>query len=368
MRLDVAAALIDGKLVPGGIEIVDGHIAAYGLSRNGNGTSIAAPGFVDLQVNGFAGIDFLDTDADGYRRAGEALLETGVTSYVPTLITAPEETLVAALAEVPDPGDGAANGAHVLGVHLEGPFLSAWRLGTHPPVGRRDPDRALLERLLAAGPVRAMTLAPELPGALDLVDVLVARGVVVSCGHTDASAEQADLAFDRGARTVTHLFNAMRPFMHRDPGIAGAALARDDVIVQIIVDGIHLAPETTELVWKAAAGRVALVTDSVAAAGIGDGSYSLGTVALNIADGAVRGPDGILAGSMLTMIEAVRNLHALGAPLEQVLEAASAVPARVLGLDDAGRLDVGSPADIVVLDDNLEVESVFMRGEARVVA
>jgi N-acetylglucosamine-6-phosphate deacetylase len=368
VRLDVAAALVEGKLVPGGIEVVDGCVAAYGLNGNGGGSGIAAPGFVDLQVNGFAGVDFLDADGDGYRRAGEALLETGVTSYVPTLITAPEETLVAALAEVPDPDADTASGARVLGVHLEGPFLSEWRLGTHPPAGRRDPDLALLERLLSAGPVRAMTLAPELPGALDLVDVLVARDVVVSCGHTDASAEEADLAFDRGARTVTHLFNAMRPFMHRDPGIAGAALARDDVIVQIIVDGIHLAPETTELVWKAAAGRVALVTDSVAAAGVGDGSYSLGPVALSIDDGAVRGPDGILAGSVLTMIEAVRNLHALGAPLERVLEAASTVPARVLGLADVGRIAVGTPADLVVLDDNLEVESVFMRGEARVVA
>jgi N-acetylglucosamine-6-phosphate deacetylase len=368
VKLDVAATLVDGKLVPGGLEVVDGRVAAYGLSGTGNG--IAVPGFVDLQVNGFAGVDFLDTDASGYRRAREALLETGVTSFVPTLITAPEETLVAALAEVPDPSANGASGpgARVLGVHLEGPFLSSWRLGTHPSAGRRDPDVALLERLLAAGPVRAMTLAPELPGALELIDVLVARGVVVSCGHTDASAEQADLAFDRGARTVTHLFNAMRPFMHRDPGIAGAALARDDVILQIIVDGIHLAAETTELVWKAAAGRVALVTDAVAAAGVGDGSYSLGTVALSLNDGAVRGPDGILAGSVITMIEAVRNLHALGAPLEQVLDAATAVPARVLGLADAGRLAVGLPADIVILDDNLEVDAVFVRGEAHVVA
>jgi len=366
MKLDVAGALVDGQIVPGRIEIADGLLTGYGLAGSGKG--IAVPGFVDLQVNGFAGVDFLDADADGYRKAAEALLQTGVTSFVPTLITAPEETLVAALAEVPEPGTGAPNGSRVLGVHLEGPFLSPWRLGTHPPVGRREPDQALLERLLEAGPVRVMTLAPELPGALDLIDVLVARGVVVSCGHTDASVELANEAFDRGARTVTHLFNAMRPFMHRDPGIAGAALARDDVIVQIIVDGIHLAPQTTELVWKAAAGRVALVTDAVAAAGCGDGSYSLGTVELSSNKGAVRGPDGILAGSVLTMIEAVRNLHALGAPLERVLEAASSVPSRVLGLTDAGRLEVGKPADVVVLDDNLEVESVFVRGEAHVVA
>jgi N-acetylglucosamine-6-phosphate deacetylase len=366
VKLDVAGALVDGQIVPGRVEVVDGLVTAYGLG--GAGSGIAAPGFVDLQVNGFAGVDFLDADADGYRKASEALLETGVTSFVPTLITAPEETQLAALAEVPDSGAAFANGARVLGVHLEGPFLSPWRLGTHPPAGRRDPDRALLERLLASGPVIAMTLAPELPGALDLIDVLVARGVVVSCGHTDASAEQAEKAFDRGARTVTHLFNAMRPFMHRDPGIAGAALTREDVFVQIIADGIHLAPETTEIVWKAAAGRVVLVTDSVAAAGGGDGSYSLGPVELSLDNGAVRGPDGILAGSALTMIEAVRNLHALGAPLEGVLEAASTVPARVLGLKDAGRIEVGKPADIVVLDDNLEVASVLMRGEAHVVA
>ena len=292
-------------------------------------------------MNGFGGVDFLDADGDGYRRAGEALLETGVTAFLPTLITAPEETLVAALAEIPANGDEPARACSASTSRARS--SSAWRLGTHPPDGRRDPDPALLERLLAAGPVRIMTLAPELPGALELIDMLVARGVVVSCGHTDASAEQAELAFDRGARTVTHLFNAMRPFMHRDPGIVGAALARDDVIVQIIVDGIHLAPETTSLVWSAAAGRVALVTDAVAAANGSDGSYSLGSVELSIGDGAVRGPDGILAGSVLTMIDAVRNLHALGAPLELALAAASAVPAQRPRPADVGRLGVGGP-------------------------
>jgi N-acetylglucosamine-6-phosphate deacetylase len=367
MKLDVAAALVEGRLVPGRVEVEDGLIARVGV-RGATGSAIAVPGFVDLQVNGFGGVDFLDADADGYRRAGEALLETGVTSYLPTLITAPEETLLAALAEVPEPGSGPPDGARVLGVHLEGPFLSPRRLGTHPPDGRRDPDPALLDRLLAAGAVRAMTLAPELPGALDLIDTLIARGIVVSCGHSDATAVEADLAFERGARTVTHLFNAMRPFTHRDPGIVGAALAREDVVVQIIVDGIHLAPETTSIVWNAAGGRVALVTDAVAAAGVGGGEYSLGSVELSIDDGAVRGPDGILAGSVLTMIEAVRNLHAVGAPLEAALDAATAVPARVLGLRNLGRIEVGLPADVVVLDDNLEVETVLVQGEARVVA
>ncbi len=363
MKLEVEAALVDGRLVPGNVEIVDGRIAAYGL-RGRNGRGIAAPGFVDVQVNGFGGVDFLEAGADGYRRAGEALLETGVTSFLPTLITAPEEELVTALAEVPAVADG---GPKIVGVHLEGPFLAERRLGTHPPAARRDPDAALLERLLDAGPVRMMTLAPELPGALELIDLLVAREVTVSCGHSDATAEQANAAFDRGARMVTHLFNAMRPFNHRDPGIVGAALARDDVFVEIILDGIHLAPTTAAVVWRAAAGRVALVTDAVAAASVAGGSYSLGGVALQVQDGAVRAPEGMLAGSLLTMIDAVRNLHTLGVAIEDALAAASTVPARALGLRETGRLDVGLPADIVVLDDNLDVERVVVGGETRVV-
>jgi len=364
MRLEVGAALVDGRFVPGQVEIVDGRITRCGLSgTNGRGT-IAVPGFVDLQVNGFGGVDFLDADADGYRRAGDALLETGVTSFLPTLITAPVDELDAALAEVPLDSEG----PRILGVHLEGPFLALERLGTHPPLGRRDPDLVLLARLLDAGPVRMMTLAPELPGALALIDMLRARGVVASCGHSDATAEQADAAFDRGARTVTHVFNAMRPLSHRDPGIVGAALVRDDVIVQMIGDGVHLAPATISLVWRAAAGRIALVSDAVAAASALDGSYSLGSVELSVKDGAVRGPQGMLAGSVQTLIEAVRNLASLGVPLEEAVDAATAVPARVLGLRDAGRLDVGLPADVVVLDDNLEVERVFVRGEAHVVA
>ena len=232
-----------------------------------------------------------------------------------------------------------------------------------------EPDRQILDMLLKAGRghVRMVTIAPELPGALELIEVLVARGVTVSCGHSDATAEEANAAFDRGARMVTHLFNAMRPFSHRDPGIAGAALARDDVVVGIILDGIHLAPATVAVIWRAAAGRVALITDAVAASSVAGGSYSLGGVALHVQDGAVRAPDGMLAGSLLTMIEAVRNLHTLGVPIENALPAASTVPARALGLADAGRLDVGLPADIVVLDDNLDVERVVVGGETRVV-
>jgi N-acetylglucosamine-6-phosphate deacetylase len=364
MRLGVEAALVDGVLVRGDVEVDEGRIAAIGLA-SAAGRGIAVPGFLDLQVNGFGGVDFLDADADGYRRAGEALLETGVTAYLPTLITTPEQQLLAAMAEVPN---GQAR-PRVLGMHLEGPFLSPNRLGTHESSARRDPDAALLDRLLAGGPVRMMTLAPELPDAEILIDRLVASGVVVSLGHTDATAAEANAAFDRGARSVTHLFNAMRPFLHRDPGIVGAALARDDVIVMIILDGIHLAPETAKTAWRAARGRLALVTDAITGAGAAaDGLYSLGTLDVHVHEGTVRGPDGVLAGSVLTMIEALRNMLELGVPFEDAVEAATATPARVLGQDELGRLDVGLPADIVVLNDRAEIERVLVAGEIRVAA
>jgi N-acetylglucosamine-6-phosphate deacetylase len=360
VRLGVEAALVDGQLVPGDIAIDGGRIEAVGL--DGVGQGVAVPGFVDLQVNGFAGVDFLGTDADGFAVAGEALLETGVTAYLPTLITSDEPDLVAALAAVPEH----APGPRILGIHLEGPFLSPSRLGTHRLAARRDPDPALLERLLTAGRVRLVTLAPELPGALDLVDLLRARGIVVSLGHSNATAAEAHAAFDRGVRAVTHVFNAMRPLAHRDPGIVGAALVRPDVVLQAIVDNVHLDPDIVRLLWRVAAGRLSLVTDAIAGAGLGDGTYALGEIEIVVAADVVRSEDGMLAGSALTMIEAIRNLVAVDVPLERAIEAATSVPARVLGDPSLGRLAPGGRADVVVLDDNLEVVRTLVGGETRV--
>ena len=357
MRLGVEDAILEGVLVPGDVSIADGSLGEVALARR-TGRGIAVPGFVDLQVNGFAGVDFASADADGYRRAGEALLATGVTAFQPSFITAPEPDLVAALRGIPE----APIGPRVLGAHLEGPFLSPRRLGTHPASARRDPDRELLERLLAAGPVVQMTLAPELDGALELIDLLHERGVVASLGHSDATAVEAEEAFDRGVRTVTHLFNAMRPFSHRDPGLAGAALARDDVIVQVILDGKHLSPEAATVIWKAAAGRVALVTDAVSATGVGDGQYRLGGVDLEVSEGvARRASDGVLAGSVTTMLDGIRQLHALGAPLADAVAAATSVPGRVAGR--SGVLRSGGDADLVILDDRLEIRAVFVGGK-----
>jgi N-acetylglucosamine-6-phosphate deacetylase len=357
MRLGVGAALVAGSLVPGDVEVADGRIIAVGLSApNGNG--VAAPGFVDLQVNGYAGVDFFSADAEGYRRAGAALLERGVTAYQPTFITSPEDELAAALREVPQNGGA----PRIIGAHLEGPFISPERLGTHPAESRRDPDRALLERLLDAGPVSHVTLAPELPGAGELMDLLHERGVTVSCGHSNATAAEARAAFARGAKTVTHLFNAMRPFAAREPGLAGAALVSSDVVVQVILDGVHLADETARLIWQAAAGRVALVTDAIAAAASGDGSYTIAGVALDVEKGVSRRADGVLGGSTVPMIDAVRNLVALGAPLEAALSAASEVPARIAGRIELGTLEPGAAADVVVLDDNLQITRVLLAG------
>jgi N-acetylglucosamine-6-phosphate deacetylase len=359
MRLGVAAALVGGELLDGDVEVVDGLVAAVGLGAP-HGSKIAAPGFVDLQINGYAGIDFSAPGEDGYAVAGAALLRAGVTAFQPTIVTAGIDSMLDSLARVP----AADPGPRLIGAHLEGPFLSPARPGAHDKSALRPPDLALLDKLLAAGPVTQMTLAPELPGALDLVDALRKRGVTVSLGHTDADAAAADLAFDRGASAVTHLFNAMRPFEPRDAGIAFAALGRGDVFITLIVDGHHLAADTVRVAWRAAGERLVLISDAVAAAAAPDGDHTLGgRVAIHSEGGVVRNRDGSLAGSTLSMLDAVRNLHALGAPLATALAAASEAPARMARRSDLGRIEVGARADLVVLDDSLRLERVLLGGE-----
>jgi N-acetylglucosamine-6-phosphate deacetylase len=361
MRLNVEAAVVRGELVPGDVDVDAGVVTAVGLPTAKGRGRVAVPGFVDLQVNGYAGVDFLAASRADYERAGEALLEGGVTAYQPTFITAPESTLREALREVPVT-------PQIIGAHVEGPFLSPDRLGTHPREHRRDPDVALLERLLDAGSVSQYSLAPELPGAEQLIELALARGAVVAAAHTNATAAEANRAFDLGVSTVVHLFNAMRPFRSRDPGIVGVALTRRDVTVQLIVDGHHLSDETVRLIWTAAGGRAALVTDATAGAGGGSGSYQLGDVEIEVAGGVPMREDGVLAGTVLTMLDAVRNLHALGVPFEEAVGAATEVPARIVRRPDLGVLEPGARADVVVLDDRLEIAQVLAGGKAYVVA
>ena len=362
-RLGVAAALVDGAIVPGDVEIDGGVIAAVGVSPAG-ATGLAAPGFIDVQVNGYAGIDFLATDAEGLLEAGAAMARAGVTAYQPTLISSPEAAYGPALAAVADARAARPRGARVLGAHLEGPFLSPKRYGAHDPRYVVPPDLALAARLLDLGPVTHMTVAVEEPGGEDLVRFLVGRGVVVALGHSDADAGLARRGFDLGARAVTHLFNAQRPWSSRDPGLPGIALTRDDVFVTLIVDGIHLAPEATQLAWRAASGRFVLVTDAIAAAGMPDGEYLLGDRRTVVRDGAVRLEDGTLAGSVLTMDRAVRNLVSYGVAVPDALDAAGRIAARLLLRDDEiGALRPGMRADVVVLDDALQVRRTLVGGD-----
>lgn len=359
MRLGVSEAKDDGEIVAGDVVIENGLVAEVGVSPPGR-KGLAAPGYIDLQVNGFAGVDFLAADADGYARAGKSLARTGVTAYQPTFISSPlsayEEALAVARSLQPSPG-----GPRVLGVHLEGPFINPTWAGAHDPLNAREPDLELGARL-CEGPVTYMTLAPELPGALDLIDQLVARGIVVACGHCDADAPTAHAAFDRGARAVTHIYNAQRRWQPRDPGVSGAALVRSEVTVQAIVDLVHLASEAAFAAFLAARGRFAIVTDAIMAAGLSDGTYSLGDREVFVSEGAARLADGTLAGSVSTMDTAVRNLVSLGAELSDALDAASSVPARLIDRPELGTLQPGTPADVVVLDDSLAVTRTLVDG------
>jgi N-acetylglucosamine-6-phosphate deacetylase len=331
MRLAVHAAFDGAKLVPGAVELEDGVVVALGLQPAGEG--LAVPGYVDLQVNGWAGVDLHTATEADRERMDAALAEAGTTSWRPTLITAPEEDLRRALA-------GAWPRA-CLGVHLEGPFLSPEKSGAHPPEHLRAPDLALLRRLLDAGPVVHVTLAPELPGADALIEELTARGLLVSAGHTMARELPA------GVRAVTHLRNAMAP------ETVGAALARGDVAVQQIVDLVHVPGDTVRADHAASRGRFSLVSDCV-----GD---SLGGRPIAAQGGEVKGEHGRLAGSRLTLAEAVRNLRALGVPLEEALAAATSIPARLARRPELGRLRAGEPADVLVLGDGLDVRRVLRR-------
>lgn len=357
MKVGVAGALLQGKVVPGDVDVVDGEIAAVGVMPAGR-SGLAVPGFVDVQVNGFAGVDFATADVDGYRQAAEAMARTGVTTFLPTIISLPEEAIVAALRAF-----GAARphvGSRMPGMHLEGPFLSSVRCGAHDQANMAEPSVELVDRLLAAGPIAHMTIAPERPGALEVIDHLVAAGVTVAVGHSDATAAQAHAAFERGANSVTHLFNAQRPWSHRDPGVAGAALVRSDVFLTVIVDGVHLDPDAVRLAARCAGERLVLITDAIAATGMGGGCYPLGDRTVTVLGSDARLEDGTLAGSVLTMDQAVRNLIDLGLDPMAAIAAATTAPGALIGR--TASLAPGSVADVAVLDDAFGVVATYVGG------
>lgn len=361
MRLGVSGAVVDGAWCPGDVDVADGRVAAVGLPA-ARGGRIAVPGLVDLLCHGYAGVDLAGAPVEDVATVRAAAARDGTTALCPALLTDAPERTVAALGRLDAARAIDTLGARLLGAHLEGPFLAAARIGTHPPEHRRDPDPDLLTRLLDAGRVDVVTLAPELPGAGTLVDRLRARGVLVAAGHSDADAPAAHAAVDRGVRAVTHLYNAMSGLSHRAPGLAAVALTRPEVTPTLIADGHHVAPEMLRLAAAAAPGRWALVTDATAATGMPDGPFRLSGVPVTLADGAVRNAAGGLAGAAAPLIRGVRTAVAAGVDLVAAVGAATTVPARLLGRADVGRLTPGASVDLVLLEDTLSVTRVLVEG------
>jgi len=321
------------------------------------------PGFIDVHVHGGGGAAY--TDTDGIGAAAEFHLRHGTTTTLASLVTASPAELIAGVRAL---GEATRLGT-VAGIHLEGPWLSPARCGAHDPTRMRHPDPAEIDAVLAAGDgaIRMVTLAPELPGADAAIRRLLDAGVVVAVGHTDATYEQTQRAIAAGAMVGTHLFNAMPPVHHREPGAALALLQDPKVTVELIADGVHVHPAVVHAAIQAAGPhRVALVTDAVAAAGCADGEFQLGAVPIDVVSGVARvHGTSTIAGSTATMDRLFRGV-APDAGLAAAVQMTSATPARALGLERVGRLRPGYDANLVVLDRDLQVAAVMVRGDWRV--
>ena len=321
------------------------------------------PGLIDIQVNGAAGHDTTD-DPSSIWAVGEAVAATGVTAFLPTIVTAPEGRIDEALRVLAAGPPASYRGATVLGLHLEGPFLSPQRYGAHDPAHLRTPDAAFAAGWSREAGVAIVTIAPELPGALELIRELAARGVVVSIGHSNATLDEARAGIDAGARYSTHLFNAMPALDHRRPGIAAAVLADERVTVGMIPDTIHIHPTVLDLAYRIAGpARFSIVTDAMAALGMPHGTFRLGARDVTVDETGCRLPDGLLAGSNLRLDEGVRNMAAAtGRGVETAVAAATTVPARLLGLADRGRITPGARADLTIVAPDFESAGTIVDG------
>ncbi|MCQ3803445.1 MAG: amidohydrolase family protein [bacterium] len=347
----------NGWVEDASVEITDGWIETVSAGGDRPGHAYLIPAYVDLQVTGFRDIDLATTPPSGWSRIGDELAGHGVTSWLPTLVSRP-------LAEYPRWLEGAAQVmslqnpgvARILGVHLEGPWLGS-RAGAHLDLAAGSVNVNWIKEL--PNHVKVVTLAPERSGALDAIDELRALNIVAALGHTDADHQTATAAFDQGATLLTHCFNANPPLHHRSPGILGAALARDDVFVSLIADGVHVHPDVIRITIRAKGpDRVALISD---ASGWERGV--LGSQPTQLIDGAPRLADGSLAGSAITLDQAVRFVvNHCGISLHDAVRSASTVPANIINRPDLGRIEPGARADVVALDEQLRVSAVWMDG------
>lgn len=348
---------------PGRVVIRDGRIAALDFSPASPseadfdfGEALITPGLIDLQLNGGLGLDFTQ-QPETVEIVAEAVSKWGVTAFLPTFITAPFETYHAALQYLQD-RKPARPGAHVLGAHLEGPYLNPAFRGAHDASFIREPSLGELNRLLTYSSLKFITLAPEEPGGLELIRQAAAHGILLATGHSGATYEQGLAAFAAGATCATHLFNAMPPLHHRKPGLVGAVLDRPDVTANLIVDGIHLHPAIVKLIYRLKGWQhTCLVTDAMAGMGMAPGRYELaGQVVVVDKTSARLAERDTLAGSILTLNAALRNMVEFsGCPPYEAVAMATVVPARLLGIaDHKGRLQPGFEADIAVFSPDFE--------------
>jgi N-acetylglucosamine-6-phosphate deacetylase len=358
-------------LVAADVAIADGritHVGAHAARVAGVPVlpvegALVAPGYVDLQCNGGYGHDLTSDPASMWEVAAR-LPAHGVTAFLPTIVSSEPAVVDAARAALGARPSG-FGGADPVGLHVEGPMLAAAHAGVHARGQLRPPSLELVAGWTAATGVRLVTLAPELPGAREVVRALVAAGVVVAAGHSGADTATAEAAVADGVTLVTHLFNGMLAFSHRDPGLVGVALTDDRLVVGLIADGLHLHPRAVALAWATKGpDHLVLVTDATAALGMPPGSHRLGAVDIELGATGVRDASGRLAGSVLAMDEAVRQLHAMtGCSSGEAIGAASTVPAAVLGDTTRGVVDIGRRGDLVVLDDDLRVLATVVAGD-----
>ncbi|MGB2670416.1 MAG: N-acetylglucosamine-6-phosphate deacetylase [Candidatus Acidiferrum sp.] len=333
---------------------------------------IAIPGFLDVHIHGAGGRDVMEASPEALSGVTKSVARHGTTSLVATTVTAsPDDTLrsvegIAHYISLQHETDDTR--AEVLGIHFEGPFLSPARRGVHPLEWLRLPTADFLDKLLqaAAGNAQILTIAPELLGAIPCIDAARNAGMVVAVGHTDATYEQTRVAIAHGVRHAVHVYNAMRPFSHRDSGVIGAVLTSQEVTAELIADGVHV-DETAMKVLLQAKGpeRMILISDGISATGMPDGNYILGKLEVTVTGGICRNSEGKLAGSTLTLDRALRNIVALGIPLIDTVRMLTLNPATLLGIEfKKGALRIGADADIVLLDEGLRLTNVWVRGVA----
>lgn len=370
------------EIVDAGILVRDGVIEAVGprsgMSAPADAQEISAkektaiPGFVDVHIHGAGGRDVMEGTVDAMGVVTRTVASRGTTSVVATTVTAPtDDTIrsiegIAKYIGVQHETDDVR--AEVLGIHFEGPFISVTRRGVHPKEDIKLPSAELLDKFLhaAAGNAQILTIAPELLGAIPCIDAARKAGMVVSIGHTDATYEQARAGIAHGARHATHVYNAMRPFSHRDTGVIGAVLTSPEVSAELIADGVHVDEAAMRLLLQAkGAGGVVLISDGISATGMPDGKYMLGGLEVTVSGGVCRNTEGNLAGSTLTLDRALRNIVKLGASLADAVQMLTTNPATLLGIEfKKGALRVGADADIVLLDEDLQISGVWTRGIA----